>query len=131
MDSGGLKGKVEQLCARVSEIEQELEEARRSLARLGRSKRRSGRVQTRLFLSLNAAAEALGLSREVVRRMVREGALRAIRFPDGKPRVPRSELQRIDTFGFECELPSEMPQEPPAPSQKPGPAAPPPRTAAV
>jgi excisionase family DNA binding protein len=131
MDSGGLKEQVAQLCARVSGLEQELDEARRKLARLGRSRRRSERVQARLFLTLNAAAEALGLSREMVRRLVREGALRALRFPDGKPRVPRSELQRIDTFGFDRELPVEAQEEPPAAAKIPAPEAPLPRTAAV
>jgi excisionase family DNA binding protein len=118
MDTDGLKADLESLLARVVTLEQELAESQRRAARLARTRRHKQRMQAKLFFTLNAAAEAMGLPRDVVRRMVQLGSLRVIRFPDGKPRVPRSELQRIDTFGFDYELPPRRPTEEPAETEQ-------------
>ena len=92
------------LIQRVSELESDLARSKEAITALQQERRKRPGVVERRFLSLQAAAKALGLGRATVKQLIAADALRVVRFPNGILRVPRSELERIDSLGLDVTL---------------------------
>ena len=94
---------IDELRAQIAELKAQLQNTQQRLDGI-RQATAAQPTTARLFLSLSAAATALGLGKARVRELIERSALRTVQFPDGTRRVPRSELDRIDALGLEIEF---------------------------
>ncbi len=108
LDVADLLARLAAVAAEVVRLREELDDAKLEIAALRSSRDRppppAPRGLERLFLTMSAAAAALGLGHDRLRALVRMGAIRTVTFPNGRVRVPRSELTRVDALGLEVTL---------------------------
>lgn len=105
-DGAGLALRVAALEAETARLRAQLDEVRQEPGTSFQQRRRAPVAANRgvecFFLTIASAAVAFGLGRARLRALVRIGAVRTVRFPNGRVRVPRSELTRVDEFGLEA-----------------------------
>jgi hypothetical protein len=108
-DGAEVLARLEAVATETARLREELEAAKREILALRRAHDHKTPPPARrrieaMFLTLSAAATALGLGHDRLRALVRIGAIRTVAFPNGRVRVPRSELTRIEELGLEVEL---------------------------